>query len=59
MSIGGTLGLFLGVSLLSIVEVVYYFVVWTNRQPHNIRTVNTINKIQLPIQNDNNLAFIN
>lgn len=33
VSIGGTLSLFLGVSVLSIVEIIYYFIVWTRWRP--------------------------
>ncbi|XP_025408504.1 sodium channel protein Nach-like [Sipha flava] len=50
VSVGGTLGLFLGVSLLSIVEIFYYFIVWTKNIPHDINAANKKN-IHRPIQN--------
>jgi len=59
VSIGGTLGLFLGVSLLSIVEIVYFFVVWTYKKPQRItNNVNNKKKVHRPIQNINNLSFL-
>jgi len=60
VSVGGTLGLFLGVSLLSIVEIVYFFVVWTHKKPPNVINNNVKSKKQMhqPIQNVNNLPFL-
>ncbi|VVC28455.1 Epithelial sodium channel,Epithelial sodium channel, conserved site [Cinara cedri] len=53
VSIGGTLGLFLGMSLLSIVEIIYYFIVWTHGKPQTINI-----KSEKSIQNINNLPFL-
>jgi len=59
VSIGGTLGLFLGMSLLSIVEIVYFFVVWTHKKPQSITNNVKIKKqVHRPIQNINNLPFL-
>lgn len=58
MSIGGTLGLFLGVSLLSIVEIIYYFIVWTNGKPQNLKNIEHKKQTIQPIQNVNNLPFL-
>lgn len=52
---GGLLGLFLGVSVLTIIEFIYYFTLrlyWT----HRLRSQNTVTPIQ---QRDNNAVFIN
>jgi len=60
VSIGGTLGLFLGVSLLSIVEIIYYFVVWNHRKP--VRgvemNVKSQKRVCRPVDNVNNLPFL-
>jgi acid-sensing ion channel, other len=59
VSIGGTLGLFLGVSLLSIVEIVYFFVVWTHKKPQSItNNVKSKKQVHRSIQNTNNLPFL-
>lgn len=58
VSIGGTLGLFLGVSLLSIVEIIYYFVVWTRKRPRNISSITNKKQIHPVIRNVNKLPFL-
>ncbi|XP_025196306.1 sodium channel protein Nach-like [Melanaphis sacchari] len=58
VSIGGTLGLFLGVSLLSIVEIIYFFVVWTHKPQSITNNVKSKKQAHRPIQNINNLPFL-
>lgn len=45
-------------SLLSIVEIIYYFVVWTQRKPQNVNEVKKKVQIQQPIQKINHIPFL-
>ncbi|XP_050549030.1 sodium channel protein Nach-like isoform X2 [Daktulosphaira vitifoliae] len=54
VSFGGTLALFLGVSLLSIVEIFYYFLIWTDSKTNKRGR----NKTR-PIKMKNNFPFLN